>query len=308
MPILLQKTQLAAKLEALEGTAENPDAGDALLVVNPVFAPQVEMYERKLVGSDLSSYKSLSGRRSARLGFEVELKGSGSPGVAPEWGVLMRACGFDEDIVPQTSVTYTPASSGIPSVTLALYMDGMLSKLWGARGTVSLNLSAGQPGRLGFSFTGADFEMSDAAMLTGVAYDSTEPEVFLSANFSVDSYSALIEKLDLDIANTLQLRSDVNKESGYSSTLLTGRRPAGSLDPELTLVADYDWYSKWLNGSEGALSTTLGATAGNIVSLSAPKCRYTKLGLAERGRARTLGADFELNRNNGDDDLKIELT
>jgi hypothetical protein len=136
MPILVNKTQLAARVEAVEGTAETPGAGDALLVINPTFIPLVEMHERKILSSELSRYKSLSGCRSARLRFEVELKGSGSPGVAPEWGELMRACGFDETIVPGTSVTYTPASSGIPSITLALYMDGLLTKLWGARGTV----------------------------------------------------------------------------------------------------------------------------------------------------------------------------
>jgi hypothetical protein len=184
----------------------------------------------------------------------------------------------------------------------------LLTKLWGARGTVGLSLSAGEPGRLRFEFSGADFSVADAAMLSGVSYDSTQPEVFLEANFSIDSYSANIERLDLDIANTLQLRSDVSKQSGYVSTLISGRRPVGSLDPELTLVADYDWYDKWRSGSEGVLSLALGTIAGNIVTVSAPKCRYTKLGLADRGGLRTLGADFELNRNAGDDELSIELT
>jgi hypothetical protein len=150
--------------------------------------------------------------------------------------------------------------------------------------------------------------VEDAAMLSGVSYNSTEPETFLAANFSIDAYSAVVEKLDLDIANTLQLRSDVNRPSGYISTLLTGRRPIGSLDPELTLVADYDWYGKWRSGNEGSLTTTLGTTAGNIVTVTAPKCRYTKLGLGERSMIRTLGADFELNRNAGDDELSIELS
>jgi hypothetical protein len=308
MPLLLQKTQLAAKLEAVEGTAENPLAGDALLVINPAFVPQVEMHERKIVEGDLSTYKSLSGRRSAKLSFEVELKGSGSPGVAPEWGKLLRACGFDEDIVPSTSVTYAPASTAIPSVTLALYLDGLLAKLWGARGTVKLSFTAGKPGSLGLEFTGADFEVLDAAMLSGMSYETTEPEKFLEANFSVDSYAAKIEKLEMDIANSLQLRSDVNRPSGYISALITGRRPGGSLDPELTLVADYDWYAKWRNGTEGSLSTSLGVTAGNIITITAPRCRYTKLGSADRGGWRILGADFELNRNAGDDELSIELT
>jgi len=308
MPLLVQKTQLAAKIETVEGTAETLAPADALLVINPKFTPQVQMQERELVSADLSRYKSLSGRRSAKLDFEVELKGSGSAGVAPEWGKLMRACGFAEDIVANTSVTYTPASSNIPSITLGVYMDGLLAKLWGARGTVKLAFTAGEPGRLLFSFTGADFSVTDAALLSGVSYDSTEPENFLEANFSVDTYAAKIEKLELDIANDLQLRSDVNQQSGYLSAYITSRKPVGSLDPELTLVADYDWFGKWRAGNEGALSLTLGATAGNIATITAPKCRYTDLGLADRGRARTLGADFELNRNTGDDELSIELT
>jgi hypothetical protein len=308
MSVLVKKTQLAAKIETVEGTAESPGAVDALQVINPQFTPQVEMHERKIMGSDLSQYKSLSGRRSAKLAFEIELKGSGSAGVAPEWGELLQACGFDEAIVPATSVSYTPASDSIPSITLALYMDGLLTKLWGARGTVKVSLTGGQSGKLGFEFTGADFSVEDAAMLSGVSYDSTEAEAFMEANFSIDSYAAEIEKLDLDIANNLQLRSDVNQPSGYISTLITSRRPVGSLDPELTLVATYGWFTKWRSGSEASLTTTLGATAGNIVTISAPKCRYTNLGLTERGELRSLGADFECNRNAGDDELKIELT
>jgi len=308
MPVLVQKTQLAAKLETVEGTPESPGAADALLVMEPSFEPQVEMYARKVVGGDLSAYKSLSGRCSARVSFEVELKGSGSPGVAPVFGRLLQACGFSESVVAGTSVTYTPASTGIPSLTLALYLDGLRVLVWGARGNVRFSFSAGEPGRMAFEFVGAGFSVADEALLTGVAYGGVTPEVFLAAGLALDGYAARIERLDVDMGNSLQLRSDVNQASGYRSAVITGRRPVGTLDPELTLVADYDWFGKWQSGSEGSLSFSLGETAGNVVSVSAPRCRYSRLGLAERGQVRTLGADFELNRDAGDDELSIVLT
>ncbi len=308
MPILVQKTQLAAKLEASEGSPETPAAADALLIINPNFTPQIETHEQNLISSDLSRYKSLTGRRSGKINFDVQLKGSGAAGVAPEWGKLLKVCGFYEDIAAGISVTYTPTSAGIPSITLSVYMDGLLLKLWGARGSVAFNFSAGAPATASFVFTGADFSVEDAAILAGVSYDTTEPKIFSNAAFSIDSYQALIEKLELNINNNMQLRSDVNKQSGYLSAAITGRRPAGSLDPELPLVVQYDIFDKWRSGSEGALSLTLGTTAGNIINISAPKCRYSRLSLADRGDIRTLGADFELNRNTGDDELSIVLT
>lgn len=306
--MLETKTQLAIKLESEEGTAETLAAGDAILHANGKFTPDTPMFQRPMRSSSLSPFSSVPGARSATIEFDVELKGSGSAGTAPEWGQALKGCGFAEDIVAATSVTYTPASSSVGSYTLALYEDGMIHKIWGARGTVKLALKNGEPGMLSFSFKGADFSVVDGALLSGVSYDSTKPPAFLAAQFTIDSYAALLSSLEIDMANVLALRPDANQDSGYKSTIISSRLPIMTFDPEKVLVATYDFYGKLRSGNEGALSTVVGSTAGNICTITAPKAQYTKIDEAERDGIRSLGIDCQLNRNSGDDELSLAFT
>lgn len=306
--MLIQRAQIAAKLEGTEGSAEALTAAEALLAFNPKTNPNIEMHERNPVRSTLSRMAAVSGKRKKTLEFDIELKGSGAAGTAPEWGLLMKACGFSEDIVGGVSVTYTPASSAIPSMTLALYEDGVCYKMWGARGEVSLDLEAGKPGMLHFNFLGADFSVTDVALLSGASYDSTTPVAFMNASFQISAYSAVIEKLALAMNNTLALRPSVNAGGGYLSAAITDRDPKGSIDPEMVLVATEDFFGDWRSGTLAALTATVGAVAGNIATITAPKCRYNTIGHEDREGIRTLGLDFDLTLNAGDDELSIALT
>ncbi|HDM08698.1 MAG TPA: hypothetical protein ENF97_01065, partial [Candidatus Omnitrophica bacterium] len=263
MTILAARTQLAAKLEVTEGTAETLSASDALLIANPEFRPAFEIGERENVSASLSQFSSVPGKRSAVIEFDVELKGSGTPGTPPALGKLLKACGFGETVVENTSVTYKPASANISSITMALYMDGVIKKIWGARGNVSLRLEGGLIGILHFVFTGADFSVEDGDLLSGVDYEDTVPPAFLNANFTIDSYAALISRLEIDMGNEVALRSDVNRESGYKAAIITRRKPVLTFDPEMVTVATYDFYGKLREGSEGNLNVQIGTSAGN---------------------------------------------
>ncbi len=307
--MLSNRVVMAGKVEATEGVAEVLTAAEAFLVANPVFTPKPENTDRTLVSSSLSQFASIPGSRSATLGFDVELKGSGVTGTPPEWGELMKACGCDEVIVAGTSVTYAPASDQIPSITLAMYMDGIVKKAWGGRGDVSWKLEAGKPAALSFLFTLADFSVADAALLTGMAYDATIPPAFLGATFTVDAYAAIVQSLQFKMGNTVTLRKDINASSGYQSARIsTIRKGALSIDPEMVTVATYDFFGKMRSGAEGALTAVLGATPGNIVTITAPKVQYHDLAEANRGGIATLGINCQLNRNAGDDEWSIALT
>jgi hypothetical protein len=100
----------------------------------------------------------------------------------------------------------------------------------------------------------------------------------------------------------------VNTSSGYKSAVITGRRPSLSIDPEMVLVATYDFFGKWRSGNEGALSLALTGAAGNICTITAPKVQYTAPKLAEKSGIRSLGIDCQLNRNAGDDELSLAFT
>ncbi len=306
--------QLAAKLEAVAGTAETLAGADAFLVSNPSFKPNTPPNKRNLVSSSLSQFASIPGARFATIEFDVELKGSGVAGTAPEWGKLLKGCKMGETVVVSpASVTYLPISTDGSTLTMALYMDGKAYKIWGARGDVSLKLKTGAPGILHFIFTGADFSVTDVALLTsGVAYDSVNPPIFANASFGIGGYSpsmnALLENVEIKLGNKMQLRTAVNKASGYLTCQITGREAAMTFDPEEVLAATYDFYGILRAGTESALSTVLGSVAGNIATITAPKVQYIGINPADRGGITTLGIDCQLNRSSGDDELSIALT
>ena len=307
--MIIKRAQIAAKAESVEGTAETLAGADAFLAQNISFSPEIEMGTRDNVSSSLSNFSQVPGARKATLEFDVELKGSGTAGTAPALGKLLLACGFGETVASGVSVTYKPASTGIGSISLAVYNDGVRYGVFGARGNVSLKLEKGKPGIFHFVFTGADFTVTDVAMLSsGVSYETTVPKPFLSATMTIDSYAALLGSMEFNMNNEVVLRPDVNASSGYNSAVITGRRPTLSIDPEMVLVATYDFFGKWRSGNEGALTLALTGSAGNICTITAPKVQYTGVKPADNSGIRSLGIDCQLNRNAGDDEIAIVFT
>jgi len=93
--MLTRKRQLAAKIEAVEGTVETLAAADAkLLVYNPKVTFDVAMAERNPARTSFSDIGKIPGKRPAGLSFRIELRGSGAAATVPEWGKLLQACGL----------------------------------------------------------------------------------------------------------------------------------------------------------------------------------------------------------------------
>ena len=310
MSLMVKKTQIAAKIENPEGTPQTLAGADAFLAANVSFKPNLEMGDRDNVTSSLSRFSRVPGARSAQIEFDMEVKGSGTKGTAPALGKLLKACGFGETPVSQQSVTYKPASTAISSLTMAAYMDGgMIKKLWGARGDISLKLDNGKPGWLHFVFTGADFSVTTDPMLTsGLNYETTAPPAFLSASLLVQSYAALIGSLEIKMGNKVALRKGVNSASGNVSAIIVERDPQMSFDPETVTVATHDFYGKLRSGALGNLTLALTGQAGNICTITAPKVQYINIAPGDREGVRTLGIDCALTRNAGDDELVLAFT
>ena len=307
MPLLIQRAQVAAKIETTEGTAETLGAADAILVENASFEPTIEMHEYDPMRRTLSPMPDIPGKRSARLTFTVPLKGSGTAGTAPEYGDLFKACGMAETVVAGTSVTYDPASESIPSMTLALYLDGKVYKIWGARGTFKLACAVGEPIGAEFEFQGADFSETAGSLLSGASYGSPVPKPFQNASFSISGYSAVIEKLEADMANNLYLRTACGATSGHVSCLILNRRPTVSFDPENVLVATEDFLGDWRAAATGALSAVVDGGAGNKVTISAPAVQYTDIKPGDRGGLAILEITGLLTMDSGDDELQIKF-
>lgn len=299
--ILSNRQILGSKIEVTEGTAETLAGADCnLQLLEPAkFEPNISMFERKLLDASYSAFKQIPGTRLAKISMKVEAKGSGAAGTAPAFGKLNKACGLGETVVAVTSTTYAPVSAlaSVPTLTIGVYVDGVLQKIRGARGNRKYSAKNGEPGVYEYEFIGCYDGVTDVGLPTPSGVETTVPVSLLTAVFSIASFAAFTSQISYDLGNQLEPRPDINQAGGYISTLLTGRNVKGSFDPEMELVATHDFYGRWLAGTTGILTFRHTGSAGNILIVSAPVCQYIKISPQDRNGIATLGADFLLARS-----------
>lgn len=308
--MLKTRAVVLAKTEVTYNTDPTPAAGtNAILVENLGWSFEgARLAERNAVRNSLAQLKKLYAGSLISITFDAEIKGSGAAGTAPEIGPLLRGCGFAETVVAATSVTYKPASSGHESLTFWLYEDGMKYVVTGCRGTVTASLQTGQTGKFSFTFTGHFSGPSDVALATPT-YNATVPPVLINVPFAIDSYSAVISKMDFDMGLTLAKPDSIAATDGYGQMQITGRAVSGSIDPEAALVAAYDWVTKWKSSASYALTTgAIGGTAGNKYTISMPAVVYNELSNGDRDGILTREVKFQAVESTGDDEVSIAFT
>jgi len=302
MPFLSDMGLLAAKLEAVEGTAENPAASDAVMVYDISYKLSVNMEQRNPARQHVSGYSAIPGGRSATVKFKTLLKGSGVAGTAPEFNTLLKMCKLVETNVAGVVNIYDVVASGDSSGTIAIYINDTPSSgkkyiLTGCRGTWHMSFDNGKPMYIEWEFSGADWTESDSAPLTGMNYDSTLPLIFQGATFTIDGVTAEVSKLSLAAGNKVVPRRDVSKSSGILSYFITSVEPTGAVDPLDRKVATYDLLGKLRAAAEMTLSFRIGSTAGNIVNIYCQNVQYIDVTPGARDNMRTMETNLQLNRN-----------
>lgn len=305
--------QLGLKVEVTEGTKIALDAGDFITVHNAKFTPSIKMSENKDITGTMSKSANRPGFRSATITFDAYLRGSDSAGVAPELGVALRSCGFKETIVALTSVTYTmaPQTTTPPSVTMELRRDGKISRIWGARGTVKFKGMVGEAAVWSFTYTGADWEEVDGALMAGVTYTAIQELMFQEIALTLDGSGTNLNlsSVDIDQGGKVTLRQSMSTASGYLSAMITDRNPTLSFDPEAVLAADIDFMGIWRAGTTVAFSSgAMGTGAGKVCTITAPKLQYQGISQADRDSLSTLAITGKLCKNLGDDELSVAFT
>lgn len=269
MPLLSRKRLIAVKIETTSGTDAVPTGTDALLVRNLDITPlSGDVVSRDLVRPYFGNYDQLIAKTSVAVSFEVELAGSGTATVAPKFGVVLKACGMNEVI--STSVTYNPISGSLQSCSIYYNVDGILHKLTGCRGDMSMSCAVGAIPVLKFNMTGVYNAPTDTAALVPTFDKQSTPLVFRQGNtsaFSIFGYSAVLQSLEFNLANEIIYRELVG---GTKEVLLTDRKPAGSVQIEMPTIAVKDFFAASLLTTTGNLTFLHGTVAGNKVQFTAP--------------------------------------
>lgn len=310
--MLITNEVILAVLQADPFTPVAPAATDAVFVSNIQSGfHNPRMHDRAVVKNTFGKLKQLFGGTLATLSFDVEIKGSGAAGTAPEFDALLRACGMASTVVASTSVTYLPTSDAANHeyATIYYHQDGKRKILQNAVGTVTGDADVGAPGMLHFSFYGHEGVEADAALPTPV-YDSTVPPVFINAAFAIGAFSPVVSKISFDLGVVVVTPPDANSANGYGQVRINGRDVKGGFDPEAVLLATHDFISEWKSGAELVLDTgTIGSTAGNIWRVQCPRVSYRELSEAEREGLRSNDITFGAAETAaGDDEFSLIFT
>lgn len=309
MSLLTRKRTILSKIETTYGTDPVPTgAANAILVHSVTVTPmETNLISRDLIRPYMGNSQNLAGSVYGKLEVEVELAGSGTAGAAPAFGPLLRGCGLSETISAGVSVVYAPISSSFESVTNYFNQDGVLHKMTGSRGSVSMSFSAQGIPMLKFSFQGLYSPVVDAAPPSGVVFSAWQlPVVVNNVNttgLTLQGFAGIVlSDMSIDLANAVTFRSLVG---GTEQVLITDRKPAGSITFEATTVAAKDWWTAARSAATGPLSITHGTVAGNKVTVAAPLAQITQPNYSDKDGIAMIQANLILVPNSGNDELTL---
>lgn len=307
MPQLTRRVQVAAQIEGSPGVVQPLTAVDAkILAYEPVFNFNVTQFKRDPYRKTLSRMASEPGQRLCELTFRCELMGPpyASLGTSSAFAAFLKACGFAEALTGSTSSVYTPVSTGMDTITIGVFEDGVKKVLCGAMGNVRIICIVGEPIMAEFTFLGKYSSHSDTAMLSP-SYPASKPLIFQNATVTIFADTLLMQNLEINMQNEVVLRPDPTDATGIDYAQITSRNPVLTFDPEQELVATHDFLSKLMSTTEAAISIVVSASDYTQLTISLPKARYTGLSEGDRDGIRTFSATCELNMNEGDDEISI---
>jgi hypothetical protein len=270
MTKLFRKKIVLFKLEDIYGVDPNPTgAANAILTKDFKFMPmEGNDVSRDLEQPYMGSQGTVATELHAKITFDVELSPSGTPGTAPAWGPLLRACAVAETIVTGTSVTYNPVSDGHESATLYFGLDGTKYVTHGARGNVTLMVEASGIPYLKFEFTGLFTEPTEIAMDAPVLSAFKKPQVVTDANttFDLDGIALILRKLSLSAGNSV----DTSFLIGEELVDITDKEEAVEFTVKAVALTTFDPYAAALSDDDLPLTLVHGTTAGRIATLAIP--------------------------------------
>ena len=308
---LTRRKVLLAKKETVYGTDPTADASNAIQVTNvevtPIESDNVEPASfQGFIGN--STRSTLVANKRVSISFDVELAGSGAAGTAPAFGPLLEACGMIETVVSATSVTYAPDATPTDSVTICSYYDGSLHKITGARGTVTFSMTAGQFPLASFQFIGIFNAVSSGGSTTTIANQAAALEIndtnVTTATFYGEP-SQRIESFDFALNNNLIYKETASNQQA----IIVDRTPGGTAVIEAPSLGSVNYFTHVTGTSTASSSIAIGASAGNITTLTIPQTDITGVTYGDTNGVISLSMPYAARpTGSGNDEFSLAFT
>lgn len=314
----IRDTVIAAKIEDTYGTDAIPTgAANAMAVSNVRITPINAQYvPRDLIRNYFGASEQLISASHKVVSFDVEAVGSGTAGSAPAWGPLLRACGFAETLTALERATYKPITNGQEAVSIYVWDSGVLHKLLGARGGVSVDLGLGNIPKMTFTFVGIDGGDSEATP-SGVSYTAFQPPQVVRDQFTgsltlggaLSAPGAAPELTGGTVYPSRGLTIDMGIQASYIGLLdgqsveITNRSASGRITVDVTAAQEVANYTTIADGTLQSVALLHGSVEGRRFGVFAPKGQLTNPQKDEIEGKRLMTYDLTLNPDAGNDEV-----
>ena len=309
--MLFSRQVALAKTEVTYNVDPTPTASaNAFLISHLTIDENVKMNERVAIKKTLAPLQAVPGVYSAKISFEVEAKGSGTAGTAPEYNALLLACGLQDTITASTSCVYTPLSTASSSVTIYIYQDGSKWIITGAVGTYEISCKSGGIPTFKFTFDGHVSSHVDASLVTPTLSSVVPPAALDSAVLIAGTYTPVLSSYSFNSGCSVTMPESIAASDGYAPFIISKRDGKIALAVEMDLVGNYDYYGIFKAGTSQSFALPIGATAGNIITISHPAMYISAVKQGNAGGILTLTVDAGAVESSAsaDDEVSISFT
>lgn len=276
-PIKWRSKIILFKLETTYATDAAPTgAADAILATEVrLTAMEGNDVSRNLELPYLAAQATIPAELHAKLSFRVELAPSGTAGVAPPWGSLLRACAVAETVEADTSVTYNPISTGHESGSFYMWIGDTRYVITGARGNCMIQLSAQGIPYLQFEFTGLFTQPSEQARATPTLTSWQKPQLASSANtptFTLDGTDLVLRSFELNLGNAVENRFLI----GAETIVITDKAESIQCTVEAVPLTTFNPFSLAAAQTEVEAEIVHGVGVGKVATLNIPAAQVQR--------------------------------
>lgn len=300
-----RKLAMLHKLEATYGVDAAPLAANAILGTNVTFTPlEGQDVSRDLLLPYMGNQGMVLAGTYARLEYDAEIAGSGTPGTPPKIGSLLRAAGMAETITATTKVDYSIVEDDIESGSHYFISDGVQHVLLGAQVNIAPSYAPSAIPRIRISVLGLLGTITDVAnmpVVTQTGWPTPVPVSKANTQMSLHGWNAVAESLSLDLGNTLTPRFLI----GAENILISDRSSTGTAVVEGKSLAEINWFDRALKRTRGPLSIVHGTVPGNIVEITAPAVEIGRPTQGQTNGIVNYSLPLSLVPELGTDELKL---
>lgn len=279
--------------------------GNVLLAYDLEISPlEMEVDMNPFVSNKFGSEAKILGAKWASVSFKVKMGPGGTPlgnvSTVPNYDPVLRSCGMARVITAGVRTDYNNIDRGEESSTMYHYIDGVLQKVVGLRGSMTWNYQAKRAPELTFTGLGLNIPMADLPLPTNPTLPTVPRPVALNkanSNLLLDtSYQAKVSSMTITQGNDVAYRN----LTGVEEVIVADRNMSGQMRIEMPLNAEKDFL-----GPTGIcttlktvpLSLTHGVGAGNVIYHYFPEVQLTNPKPVEESGVLMLDCNIHIIRN-----------